>query len=44
MILQNKKYGVSQDDYIKGALILFIDFINLIIYLLNVIGSGGKRR
>jgi FtsH-binding integral membrane protein len=44
MILQNKKYGVSQDDYIKGALILFIDFINLFIYLLNVIGSGGKRR
>ena len=44
MILQNKKYGVSQDDYIKGALILFIDFINLVIYLLNVIGSGGKRR
>ena len=44
MILKNKKYGVSQDDYIKGALILFIDFINLVIYLLNVIGSGGKRR
>ena len=44
MILKNKKYGVSHDDYIKGALILFIDFVNLFIYLLNVIGSGGKRR
>merc|ERR1740117_1710963 len=31
MIIKDSKYGVTQDDYIVGSLILYIDFIDLFI-------------
>ena len=27
MIMRDKKYGISYDDYIQGALVLYVDFI-----------------
>ena len=39
MILSQGKYGVTQDDYIVAALILYIDFIRLLVELLRLFGT-----
>jgi FtsH-binding integral membrane protein len=29
---------------VVGALVLYLDFINLFIFLLRILGAGGRRR
>ena len=37
LILQGGKYGLTIDDYILGALILYIDIINLFLFILRLL-------
>ena len=39
MIISQRKYQVSHDDYIIGSLILYLDFIELFINLLRIFGD-----
>ena len=39
MIMKNRKYGISYDDYIIGALILYLDFIQLFLEILRLFGD-----
>ena len=39
MIIGEKRYEINEEDYILGALILYIDFITLFIYILRIIGE-----
>jgi FtsH-binding integral membrane protein len=38
-LLADGKYGISHEDYVFGALILYIDIIQLFIYILRIVGS-----
>ena len=40
MIMGNRKYGISHEDYIKAALILYLDFIQIFIHLLSLLGDN----
>eukprot|EP00744_Colponema_vietnamica_P000296 GILI01000532.1.p2 GENE.GILI01000532.1~~GILI01000532.1.p2 ORF type:complete len:258 (-),score=85.08 GILI01000532.1:154-903(-) len=44
MILGNGKYNLSEEDYIFGALTLYLDIINLFLYILSIISklTGGR--
>lgn len=42
MILQDRKYGISKDDYIVGALSLYLDFVNIFLHLVRVLGNTRK--
>jgi FtsH-binding integral membrane protein len=39
MLLNNHKYGIGKDDYIRAALIIYIDFINIFMHLLRLLGK-----
>ena len=39
MIIKGRKYGVGCDDYIVGSLILYLDFIELFLHLLRLLGN-----
>ena len=34
---QNRKYSISKEDYIMGAMILYIDIINLFLFILEIL-------
>lgn len=38
LLLENKKYGYTIDDYVIASLMLYIDIINLFIYILEILG------
>ena len=37
------KYAISMDEYVFAALNLYLDIINLFLYLLRIVGGGGRR-
>lgn len=37
--LITEKYGLDEDDYIIGAMLLYLDIINLFIYILSILGD-----
>ena len=37
LILANKRYGLSIDDYVIGVLILYIDIIMIFMYILSLL-------
>ena len=39
MIASNSKYGLSYDDYIVGALLLYTDVVTLFLWLLALLAS-----
>lgn len=39
LIMGSHKYGITMDDYILGALILYIDIIQLFIYILRLLSQ-----
>jgi FtsH-binding integral membrane protein len=40
MIIGSHKYGIGMDDYILGALILYIDIIQLFLYILRLLSKN----
>ena len=42
MIIGERRYGVSEDDYILAAMILYIDIIQLFIYILRILAEAKK--
>jgi FtsH-binding integral membrane protein len=38
-----KNIEISMDDYVLGALILYVDVIRLFLYILRAMGSGKRR-
>jgi FtsH-binding integral membrane protein len=43
MILGRKEYELNSEDYILGALILYLDVIMMFIYLLKILGELNKN-
>ena len=39
MIIGGKRYELTLDDYIVGALVLYLDIIMIFIYLLQIFGG-----
>jgi len=39
LIMGNKRYKLSEDDYVIGVLILYIDIIMIFLYLLQLLGK-----
>ena len=42
LIIGNKENRLDYDDYILGALMLYLDIINLFIYLLQILKEFNK--
>ena len=42
MIGGNHKYSLSPEEYIFAALNLYLDIVNLFLYLLSIFGGGRK--
>ena len=42
MIIGGRKYGLSEEDWVVGAMILYIDFMTIFVYLLDLLGLGAK--
>ena len=42
MIAKGDRYSLSLDDYVVGALMLYIDIIGLFIYLLRLLGKENR--
>lgn len=40
---KHKKYEYSTDDHVFAALSLYLDVVNLFLYVLQLIGGGGSR-
>jgi FtsH-binding integral membrane protein len=43
MIMTEKRYGLGMDDYIMGAIIIYIDIIVIFMRLLILLGKLKKR-
>ena len=43
MIIGEKKYEINDEDYVLGALILYLDIIMLFIYILRIIGNKDRN-
>jgi len=41
MIVGNKKHSISLDDYILGALIIYVDIIGMFLELLSLMGESS---
>jgi len=39
LIMGGKRYEISEEDYVLGALVLYIDIIMIFIYLLRIFGN-----
>ena len=39
MIIKDRKYGIGLDDYVVGALLLYLDILQIFIHLLRLFGS-----
>ena len=39
MVIGGRRYMLSKDDYIFGAIILYLDIINLFLYLLQILAA-----
>jgi protein lifeguard len=37
------KFKISTEEYIFAAMMLYLDIINLFLYILALLGGGGKR-
>ena len=44
MIIGKGRYEINDDDYILGALILYMDMIQLFLYILKILAESEKRR
>jgi FtsH-binding integral membrane protein len=42
LIMGGKRFQLSMDDYVVGALLLYIDIIQIFLYILMILG-GGRR-
>jgi FtsH-binding integral membrane protein len=39
MVVGNRKYGISMDDYIIGAMIIYLDIMMIFLELLKIFGT-----
>ena len=40
LIVGGRKYSLSMDDYIAGALMLYIDIIQIFLYILSILANN----
>ena len=43
MICGGRRYEISPEDYIAGALMLYMDIIQIFLYILQITGHLGGR-
>lgn len=43
LIIGGKKYAISPEEYIFAALSLYLDVVNLFLFILQLVGGGGRR-
>lgn len=39
----NHKFQMSPEEYILGAIALFLDIINIFLYILRILGAASKN-
>lgn len=39
----NHKFQLSPEEYILGAITLFLDIINIFLYILRILGAASKN-
>jgi FtsH-binding integral membrane protein len=39
LIVGGRRYALSMDDYVAGALMLYIDIIQMFLYILSILGG-----
>lgn len=37
------KYSISPEEYVLGAITLFLDIINIFLYILRILGAASKN-
>lgn len=42
MIVGNKRYHMDKEDYILGAIMLYLDIINIFLYILQLLSSNNN--
>ena len=42
IIIKDRNYGITQDDYIVAALILYLDVLRIFVHLLRLLGSRKR--
>lgn len=42
LLIGNRKYSISEDEYVFAALSLYVDIIQIFIFLLQIIGAARK--
>lgn len=42
LIMGGRKYELSEEEYVFGALILYVDIINILLILLYLFGGKGN--
>lgn len=42
LLIGNRKYSISEDEYVFAALSLYVDIVQIFIFLLQIIGAVRK--
>lgn len=42
LLIGNRKYSISEDEYVFAALSLYVDIAQIFIFLLQIIGAARK--
>lgn len=42
LLIGNRKYSISEDEYVFAALSLYVDIVQIFIFLLQIIGAARK--
>ena len=42
LLIGNKQESIDMDDYIYGAVAIYLDIINIFIYLLRILGKSNE--
>lgn len=42
LLIGNRKYSISEDEYVFAALSLYVDIIQIFLFLLQIIGAARK--
>lgn len=42
LLIGNRKYSISEDEYVFAALSLYVDIVQIFLFLLQIIGAAKK--
>lgn len=42
LLIGNRKYSISEDEYVFAALSLYVDIVQIFLFLLQIVGAARK--